>query len=340
MTVRIDAPQPIQQALGVGGGLRDTIRGQAGQFAGLNLEVRAPTVSVLGNAAEEIALLFSEKAEHKRHEDRIVKGTTRPSDLTIEAINAYLDKAHKQSKTQELTDAARRLLAAGAEGLRQALRELQSFESPTDRYLLLRFTRLLASQEGASPEMRQSLDQAIADLETLYGDTIQAHLLTIDQAASYARSPQEVGAFQGSLMAVMDAPTLAKALQEVLGLAGNTGQRLDQAMETLMKALGTCLTGGVVQQPALLQAVLADLFQLKSLNTLLEACRRMLGLMQSTERDKQRARERGDARLSGLAGRPQREVQAGTGTDGDTASPSFGLALGAAAPRGGPHGQG
>lgn len=287
MTARIDGIQPAQSAIGVGVGLNDSIRSQPGQIAGLRLEVAAPGSSVLGDAAEEIALLFGEKAERKRHEDRIVKGATRPMDLTVERINAYLDKAHKQSRAQALAQAARQLLSAGAAGLREALQQLPGFQQPTERYLLLRFTRLTAPQEGAPADMLLRLDQAIADLETLHGESIQANLLTIDHAADYGRSPQEVSTFQNSLQSVLDAPTLGRALQEVLRLAGETGQRMDAAMGHLMQALGACLAGGAVNQPALLQSVLGDLFQLKSLNTLLESCRQLVSVLQRKQEDAQ-----------------------------------------------------
>ncbi len=304
MTARIDGTPPTQSALGVGVGLNDSIRSQPGKFAGLRLEVASPAQSVLGDAAEEIALLFGEKAEHKRHEDRIVKAASRPMDLTIEKINAYLEKAHKQSQAQALADAARRLLEVGAGGLRSALLELGRFQNPTERYLLLRFARLMGQREGVAAEMLQRLDQALADLETLHGETIHAHLLTIDHAADYAGSAAEVTAFQNSLVSVLDAPTLARALEEVLRLSGETGQRLDKAMGSLMQALGACLAGGAVNQPALLHAVLSDLFQLKSLNTLLASCRRLVdGLRPRRKESREGVKDRSPWRSAHDSGR-------------------------------------
>ena len=82
---------------------------------------------------------------------------------------------------------------------------------------------------------------------------------------------------------------MAQALQQVLQLAGQTGERLDSAMSNLMKALGACLGSGLSSQERLLETVVSDLFHLKSMNTVLAACRDLVGKLP------RRGRSGGDA---------------------------------------------
>lgn len=280
MNARIDGPVAPQAAPGLGTGLSESLRSQAGRLHGETVRALPPGASVLGDAAEEVSMLFAEKAERLRHEDRLVKAAGRPSLDGVEQITRYLDQAHKEGgKTANLLaleKMAQRLLEAGGENLYALARGNPRFQQPTEQFLLFQFTREQAVAQGLGPEVVQRLDAAIADLDLLHGDQIQANLLTIEPAAAYAQTTQEVGRFQQSLQTVLGAPTMAKALQEVLQLAGQSGQRLDSAMDNLMKALGACLGTGLSTQERLLETVVTDLFHLKAMNTVLEGCRELV----------------------------------------------------------------
>lgn len=279
MDPRITGPAAAQAPAGLGTGLSESLREQSGLLHGERVQVLPPGGSVLGDAAEEVAMLFAEKAESRRHEDRVVKATGRPSLASVEQINAYLEKAHKDSDTQALARMAQALLAAGGEHPYALARSHPRFQQATEQFLLFQYARQLAAEQGLGPEVLQRLDAAIADLETLYGDRIQANLLTIEPAAAYAQTAQDVGHFQGALQAVLGAPTLQLALQEVLQLAGQQGQRLDSALDHLMQGLGACLGTGLSAQEGLLAAVVTDLFHLKSMKTVLLACQVLVRAM-------------------------------------------------------------
>ena len=276
MNSRIEGPYAAQPAPSLGAGLSESLRSQTGMLQGGRVQVLPPGSSVLGAAAEEVAMLFAEKAESRRHEDRVIKAAGRPSLASIEQINTYLDQAHKQSDPEALNRMASLLLQAGAENLYTLARSDARFQRPTEQFLLFHFARQQAAAQGLGPEVLQRLDAAIGDLDTLFGDHIQANLLTIDAAASYSETPQQVGQFQGALQSVLGAPTMAKALQEVLQLAGQSGQRLDIALDQLMKALGACLGTGLAGQERLLETVVSDLFHLKSMKTALESCKTLV----------------------------------------------------------------
>lgn len=283
MNPRIDGPYAAQPAPKLGTGLSESLRSQTGMLQGEQVHVLPPGGSVLGDAAEEVAMLFAEKAESRRHEDRVVKAAGSPSLASIEQINTYLDQAHKQSDPEALKRMAQRLLEAGGENLYALARSHPRFQQPTEQFLLFQFARQQAAEQGLGAEVLQRLDAAIGDLDTLFGDQIQANLLTIEPAAAYAQTPEEVGQFQGSLQSVLGAPTMAKALQEVLQLAGQSGQRLDSALDQLMKALGACLDTGLSSQEHLLETVVRDLFHLKSMKTVLEKCK---GLVRALPRQR------------------------------------------------------
>lgn len=300
MDPRITGPAAAQAPPGIGTGLSESLREQSGLLHGERVKVLPPGGSVLGDAAEEVAMLFAEKAESRRHEDRVVKATGRPLLASLEQISAYLDQAHKEADPQALARMAQRLLAAGAENPYALARSHPRFQQPTEQFLLFQFARQMAAEQGLGPEVLQRLDAAIADLDTLYGDQIQANLLTIEPAAAYGQTPQEVGRFQGALQTVLGAPTLQKALQEVLQLAGQEGQRLDSAMDKLMQALGACLGNGLSAQEGLLTTVVTDLFHLKSMKTVLLACQALVrGLDRERgegDEDDPSSDEAGDAR--------------------------------------------
>ena len=293
MNHRIDGPVATQAVPSLGTGLSESLRSQAGRLQGESVTVLPPGNSVLGDAAEEVTMLFAEKAEKSRHEDRVVKAAGRPSLTTVEQISAYLDGAHKDASqggnAEVLAQQAQRLLEAGGENLYALARSHPRFQQPTEQFLLFQYARQLAADQGLGTEVLARFDAAIADLDLLYGDQIQTHLLTIEPAAAYGQTAQEVGQFQGALRTVLGAPSMAQALQQVLQLAGQTGERLDSAMSNLMKALGACLGSGLSSQERLLETVVSDLFHLKSMNTVLAACRDLVGKLP------RRGRSGGDA---------------------------------------------
>lgn len=295
MNPRIDGPVATQAVPSLGTGLSESLRGQSGKLQGETVQVQPPGDSVLGDAAEEVTMLFAEKAENQRHEDRVVKAAGHPSLTAIEQINAYLDSAHKDASKgdnkQALEQMAQRLLQAGGENLYTLARSHPRFQQATEQFLLFQFARQKGAEQGVDAEVLRRLDAAIADLDLLHGDQIQTNLLTIEPAAAYAQTSQEVGRFQGSIKEVLGAPTMAKALQEVLQLAGQSGQRLDSALDNLMKALGACMGTGLATQEGLLETVVSDLFHLKSMNTVLAACREVVKKLGREDRDEPESRQ-------------------------------------------------
>ncbi len=288
MNFRIDGPVAAQATPGLGAGLAESMRSRAGRLGGQAVEVTRGRPSVLGSAAEEVAMLFAEKAEKKRHEERVVKSGGSPSLVTAQAVTAYLERAHKDSNKAELEQLINQILQRGAQDGQRQVRGHPRFQQPTEQYLLFQMARQRAQEQGLPTDVIQRLDAALADLDAFHGDAIQTHLLTIEPASDYAKTPAEVRQFQGSVKSVLGAPTMQKAMQELLALAGQSGQRLDGALGNLMKALGACLGTGLALQEALLESVVTDLFHLKTMNTVLDACRELVLVLERKKREDER----------------------------------------------------
>lgn len=302
MNLRIE-PQPTGSALTDFAGQRGA--GQTGTFRGEPVQVRTGA-SGLADAAEEISFAAGKQVEEKTHAQRNIRAGDRPRSLGLSNITRYLERARHAVAPDQLEAMARTLLQPGSRDPGRAARDHPEFRTPTERYLLLQFARQLGLSEGASPEVLERIEDALADLEAWFGKAIEANLATIEQAGRYADSAQEVRAFQGSLQVVLGQPSLAQALQQVLQLAGRGGSKLEPALSSLMEALGACLAATRSNaEKALLQTLVTDLYHLKSLQTLLEDCK---SLVRSLRRQKP-ADHRGTARQA--AGRTH------AGRDGD-----------------------
>ncbi len=292
MNTRIEGPFAAQSAPGLGAGFAESLRTQAGRMAGQSVEVMKGTPSVLGSAAEEVAMLFSEKAEKKHHEERVVKGGGSPSLATAQSVSAYLERAHKEKSPQELQQLVDAMLKNGAENCQALVRGHPRFQQPTEQFLLFQMARQQAAQQGLPQPTIERLDAALLDLDAFYGDVIHAQLLTVEPAAAYAETATEVRSFQDSVHTVLGAPTMQQAMQELLALAGKSGQKLDTALNNLMKALGACLGTGLALQEALLESVVKDLFHLKTMNTVLDECRALVKVLERKQRDGEREQSR------------------------------------------------
>ncbi len=234
----------------------------------------APAPSALGDAAEEISLHFGHRVESRAHAERRIQVIRRPVVLSIDQVCRYLEKVGRIDMLDSLGSYTERLLSAPDKtSLRETLDHLTSGD-PTLRYLLLQHARSSDLAREARPEALTLLDQAIADLNDQSGEGIQADLSSVDHAIRHTSRPEEIRQFQGSVQALLGQPTLALALQEVLSLAKNSEAELQSAVDNLMRALGACLPlVGPAREKALLQALITDLYHLKSLKTVFAECR-------------------------------------------------------------------
>lgn len=231
----------------------------------------------LGAAAEEISLHLAGKVESKTYSERRIRASSPPRTTPPEKIRHYLEKVGKLHLLEDIALISRRwtsnddptqLYLDGQDG---------SAQDPAERYLLLLHAREVAGSEGATPQALERIDRAITDVYEDSPEAIQARLATIDQAAGYGHDIQEVRQFQVALDSLLGQPTLSLALTQILDLAGRSGERLELAMQSIMRALGSCLSlTGRATEKTLLETLITDLYHLKALRTVLEDCRSLV----------------------------------------------------------------
>ena len=239
-----------------------------GQFAGRQL-ILEDGPSVLSDAAEEISLHHSEKAEAKHSAERKKEATPRQPLMSPEAIQAYMDASQSQQSPEELVQLAKRLLSGHGNPSTQAK---QAFREPTQQFLALQYALQQGERDGADPVVLDALRDALDDLEMDYGPQIRADINTIGTASQHASSAQEVAAFQSTYRdVVLGNATLAGTLQLALARFGDT--EFSAGLERLKQALGQDLAAARPSaEPTRLQSLVQDLYHLSVASTVLEAC--------------------------------------------------------------------
>jgi type III secretion protein W len=240
---------------------------------------------ILTDAAEEITLSQSEKAEAKKLGER--KISNRPSLMLpkIEQIQEYLEKVGKgdqQKKLQDFVGTLKRRERDGQEGARpreEARREFGG--NVTEQFLALSFAFETLSGEGGNDNLLELIRQDLENLSDDFGGHIRADLNTVGVAGDFGKGdPNETERFQsGYRDSVVNGENLKGMLRATLE---NFGEKdFGRAIEHLIRALGDDLTAmqGSSVEPSRLNAVLQDLYLLETLSTVLDGCREISGRM-------------------------------------------------------------
>ena len=268
---RIDAFNPatpsFDTALHQGGA------GQAGvgQMGGQQVQVDDAN-SVLSDAAEEISLHHSEKAETKHTSER-KKEATRPLELmSPEAIMAYMEAAQAYEDPEELVQLAKRMQSGQGDPAAQAK---QAFGEPTQQFMALQYALHQGEREGAPAEALDALREALDDLEMEHGPRIRADANTIAAAGEGARGSADVAQFQATYRdVVLGNPSLAGTLKLALERFGDGD--FAAGLSRLIQALGQDLAAARPSgDPTRLQNLVQDLYHLGVAATVLDASREL-----------------------------------------------------------------
>lgn len=251
-------------------------------------------LSLLTDAAEEIGLHLSGRIERRDHGQRRVAPGRSGRRLTIEEINAYLEKSRQAPDAESRLARIKEILHRIQQPQETLALQPDSAQTPTDHYLLLQQALQAALAEGLPAVAIERLEQGLADVEAASGLQVFADLATIDQASSFGDTAQAVASFQTSVHAILGKPTLVQALREALALAEKDGQKLDRAVLHLIDAVGTCLYAlGTTREQVLLRTLVTDLFHLKCLNTMFTQARFVMRSVRKTLRQGTAAGESG-----------------------------------------------
>ena len=142
---RIDAFNPaastFDTALRQGGARQDAV----GHFGGQQVQVDDAN-SVLADAAEEISLHHSEKAETKHSSERKKEATRALELMSPEAILEYMDAAQAHENPEQLVQLAKRMLSG--QGGDPAAQAKKAFGEPTQQFMALQYALQQGEREG------------------------------------------------------------------------------------------------------------------------------------------------------------------------------------------------
>ena len=268
---RIDAFNPATPSFDTA--LRQGGAGQAptGQLNGQQVQVD-DGLSVLSDAAEEISLHHSEKAETKHASER-KKEATRPLELmSPEAIMAYMEAAQAHKSPEEMAQLAQRMLSGQGDPAAQAK---QAFGEPTQQFMALQYALHQGEREGAPAEVLDALREALDDLEMEHGPRIRADINTVGTAGEGAHSREDVAQFQATYRdVVLGNPSLAGTLKLALERFGDGD--FAAGLSRLIQALGQDLAAARPSgDPTRLQNLVQDLYHLGVAATVLDASREL-----------------------------------------------------------------
>ena len=152
---RIDAFNPaastFDTALRQGGARQDAV----GHFGGQQVQVDDAN-SVLADAAEEISLHHSEKAETKHSSERKKEATRALELMSPEAILEYMDAAQAHENPEQLVQLAKRMLSG--QGGDPAAQAKKAFGEPTQQFMALQYALHQGEREAEAAEALDAFD--------------------------------------------------------------------------------------------------------------------------------------------------------------------------------------
>lgn len=256
---------------------------RSGSFRNEQVQLPADPQSALRDAAEEISMHFSEKAEELDHDEREIEAPRHQLVMKAEEVTAYLQAAkllEGEDRMVQLTKLAEQMLKPGEQSpSRLARQHARDPRDPTERYVLLQFAREFGVARGASAQALAPIDDAIQELEATREGEILAGLNTISDAAAWGKTREEIGSFQQAYRDVaLGGATLPETLRIILDrLSGKTGDRFESGLASLMSAVGADLAATRPSvDPARLKTLRSDMDDLTVINTLQQTCRKFV----------------------------------------------------------------
>ncbi|MBS7777601.1 type III secretion system gatekeeper subunit SctW [Acidovorax sp. CCYZU-2555] len=240
-----------------------------GQFAGQQVQVDEVD-SMLSDAAEELGMHHSEKAESKHSSERKKEAVRSLEIMTAEAVSDYLDAAQAFEDPEQLVHLAKRMLSGQGDPARHAR---EAFQEPTQQFMAMQYALHQGEREGVASDVLEALRESLQDLEMAHGPAIRADINSIATAAQPGASRVDIAQFQATYRdVVLGESSLAATLKMALERFGDKDfsvglQRLTQALgQDLAAARPSC-------EPARLHSLVQDLYHLGVTTTVLEGCK-------------------------------------------------------------------
>ena len=214
-----------------------------GQFAGQQVQVDEVD-SMLSDAAEELGMHHSEKAESKHSSERKKEAVRSLEIMTAEAVSDYLDAAQAFEDPEQLVHLAKRMLSGQGDPARHAR---EAFQEPTQQFMAMQYALHQGEREGVASDVLEALRESLQDLEMAHGPAIRADINSIATAAQPGASRVDIAQFQATYRdVVLGESSLAATLKMALERFGDKDfsvglQRLTQALgQDLAAARPSC----------------------------------------------------------------------------------------------------
>lgn len=257
-----------------------------GSWKGELAQVMDSATSVLADAAEEITMSHSEKAESKRLEERKVSDKSSLEVERIEEIMKYLEQMQGggDGKVKEkLEETAQRILQPKRDGPGPREEARRSFEDVTEQFMALSYAARRGEELGADPARMDAIHEAILDMGEDFGPRIQAGIAAAAGARELGASGDAAGTFRGTYRdVVLGESDLGKTFDALLERHGL--EDFPRVVPALIKSLGEDL--GAVRpsrEPERMQAILQDLYNLEVAVTILNSAQALAASMQRAQ---------------------------------------------------------
>ena len=174
--IRVDGPAP--QNLSLTPETRSAPM-NTGAWKGESMQLMDTSTSVLADAAEEITMSMSSKAESKRLDERKASPQAMQDLKKIEEVTLYLEQMQGSGGKQKLDETAQRILSGRRDGPSPREEARRSFEDPTEQFMALSYAARKGEEEGVDPARLAAIHDAIAELQEDFGPQIRAGLAAI-----------------------------------------------------------------------------------------------------------------------------------------------------------------
>lgn len=237
---------------------------QVGRLSGLQVREAPTAQSLLSDAAEE--LTFSvDNTEELELKERPQKESAKDEGL-LEKVKLYRELMWSQRSLKDKLGALRRFLETNRDPGAALQKAREHFPDPTQAWAALKSIQEEMEREGAPPEVRRAVEEALATLEAEDGPRIRAGLEGALAGAAYPGlgSPLDLGESYRQVSCDFRGPV--DMLEHVLEKFGP--DRFEEAMDFLSKSLASDLgSAGDGPEKAHLETVGRGLGQVRILKS-------------------------------------------------------------------------
>jgi type III secretion protein W len=283
MALRIDNSSTQQIGARQDDGVAQDSSPQEGVWRGASVQVAATDEDLVTDAAEEITFEVAEHVESHKLEEREIEEEPELQLPNLDEILTYLESSGNPDQLEKLKQFIEALKRNEQQGNGTTPREesRRHFGNETEQFVALSYAAQTLEQEGGREALVSQVHEALQDLHEDAGSGIRADLNSIHAAAEFgAGDADRTAALQATYKdAVLNGQNLGEMLKGALERFGSNDYR--SAVKALTRALGDDLASmrGTSAQPARLNAVLQDLYQMEVLATMLDGCQSLSNKM-------------------------------------------------------------